>query len=216
MKIVNASVVVVLICAMQAGLAAGAQPLQHAKTARAVDPAQASTSQKTSAQSSKRKWAPAVYRGLVVGKSSKADALKVLGKPDWIGKESETLTPMMNFTVSEPVAGTLSVLFDRDVVSEMSLSPKEHYTKSSIVKVFGPDYVIVHYSADDCLAEGGTAPMYENPNGDIESLEYRPRGIAIGLRYDDVEEISFVKGPLAPMHSKCPKTKKTTPTVMSK
>ncbi len=197
MKIVNAIVLVVMICAMQAGLDAGAQ---------------APPSKKASRQSAKRKWGTAVYRGLVVGKSSKADALKVLGKPEWTGEESETLTPMMGFTVSEPVAGRLSVLLDHDIIIEIRLSPKETYTKSSIVKVFGPDYIIVHYSFDECLGEGGSGPIYENPDGDIESLEYRLRGMAMNLHNDDVEEISWLKGPLGPTHSQCPKTKKTRPT----
>jgi len=120
---------------------------------------------------------------------------------------------MMTFTVAEPVAGKLSVLFDRDIISEMRLSPKEPYTRSSVVNILGRDYIVVHYSTDDCLGEGGAAPMYENPNGDIESLEYRARGIAIDLHNEDVGQISFVKGPLAGAHSRCAKTRKTAPSI---
>ena len=200
MKIVNAIVLVVMICAMPTGWDTGAQAPPFKKASR---------------QLAKRKWAPGVYRGLVVGKSSQADALRVLGKPEWTGKESETRTPMMGFTVSEPVAGTLSVLLDHGIIGEIRLSPKEPYSKNSIVKVLGPDYIIVHYSTDDCLGEGGSEPkIYENPDGDIESLEYRPRGIAVWFaRVDEVGEIIFVEGPLGSIYSHCPKTKKTRPTV---
>ncbi len=196
MKIVNAIVLVVMICAMPAGLDAGAQ---------------APTSKKASLQSAKRKWVPGVYRGLVVGKSTQADALKVLGKPQWTGEESESLTPMMEFTVSEPVPGRLAVLFDHGIIGEIRLKPKDFYTESSIVKVLGPDYIIVYYSFDDCLGEGGTGPIYENPDGDLESIEYRPRGIAVDLHHGEVGEISWLNGPQGPTHSQCPKTKKTRP-----
>ena len=54
------------------------------------------------AQSTKP-WAPVTYHGLVMGKSTRADVLSILGKPKWAGKEPDTGIPIMSFDVSDPV-----------------------------------------------------------------------------------------------------------------
>ena len=191
MKII--SVMIVAGCAVLAGLNAVGQ-----------DPVDGKASSPPT--KAKPRWVPAVYRGLVMGKSSRADALKVLGQPTWTGKEEASGTPMMTFNVSEPIAGRLSVLLDHDIVFEVRLTPKESYTKSDITKILGPGSITVHYASADCLAEDGMGgPMYEDPNGDFEFVEYRPRGIAVDIQKDGtVGEISFVKGPLGSLHSPCP------------
>jgi hypothetical protein len=158
----------------------------------------------STATKAKRKWSPAVYRGLVMGKSSRADALKVLGTPVWTGVEEGTGTPMMVFNVSEPIAGKLSVLLDHDIVTEIRVSPKETTSKSDIIKVLGPGSITVHYASAECKSEGGSAPIYEDANGDLEYVEYRARGIAVDIQKDGtVGEISFVKGPVG-VGSPCP------------
>lgn len=189
-----ASVMIVAGCAMVAGVNAGGQDPVDGK-ARST-PAKAT-----------RKWSAAVYRGLVMGKSSRADVVKVLGTPVWTGVEEGTGTPMMVFNVSEPVAGRLSVLLDHDIVAEIRVSPKETTSKSDIIKVLGPGSITVHYALADCKSEGGSAPIYEDANGIFESVEYRTRGIVVNILPDGtVGEISFVfvKGPRGSVHSPCP------------
>lgn len=190
MKIV--SVMIVACCAMLTAVNGGGQDSVVGKASSTPTKAKA-------------RWVPGVYRGLVMGKSSRADALRVLGTPIWTGK-SESGTPTMDFNVSEPVAGRLSVLLDHDIVFEIRLTPKETYTKSDIIKALGPGSIAVHYSPADCLAEDGMGgPLYEDPNGDFEFVEYRARGIAVDIQKDGtVGEISFVKGPLGSLHSPCP------------
>jgi hypothetical protein len=197
MKIVG--VMIVAGCAMLAGVSAGGQDRVEGKASST--PAKA-----------KRKWSPGVYRGLVMGKSSRADALKVLGTPMWKGKEEESGTPMMVFNVSEPLAGRLSVLLDHDIVGEIRLAPKETYTKSDIIKVLGPGSMTTHYARAECKSEDGWGPIYEDANGDIEYVEYRARGIAVNIVKDGtVGEISYVMGPRGRVHSPCPAGQKKKP-----
>jgi hypothetical protein len=157
-------------------------------------------------------WVPAVYHGLVMGKSTRADVLRVLGKPTWVGREADTGIPMMNFTVSDPVPGTLSVLFRRGgILDGMRLSPKQPMTKKDIVRILGSDYLTVRYATDDCLTDAGTAPIYESSDGPIKQLEYRNRGLFVAFHGEEVEEISFVERVSVPTHSRCRGQQKKNP-----
>jgi hypothetical protein len=193
-------------CAVLAGVTGGAQGSLSSKG----EPAKASPP--PASTRAKPKWVPAVYRGLVIGKSSRADALKVLGQPTWTGKEEASGTPMMVFNTSEPLAGRLSVLLNHEIVGEIRVSPKDSYTKGDIIKILGPGSITVHYASADCLSQGGSAPIYEDANGDTEYVEYRARGIAVDILKDGtVGEISFVKGPLGSVHSPCPAARNKKP-----
>jgi len=71
--------------------------------------------------------------------------------------------------------------------------------------VLGPGSMTAHYAWAECKSEGGSAPIYEDANGDLEYVEYRVRGIAVDILKDGtVGEISFVKGTLGSVHSPCP------------
>ena len=199
MKIVG--VMIVAGCAMLAGVNAGGQD--------PVDGKASSTPAKA-----KRKWSAGVYRGLVMGKSSRADALKVLGTPVWTGKEEGTGVPMIGFgKVAEPVPGKLSVQLEHNVVTGMILEPEDRYTKDEIVKILGPGYTTGHYAEAECLSSGGIGgPLYEDARGDFEFVEYRARGIAVSIHKDGlVGEISFVKGPFGSVRSPCPVGQKKKP-----
>lgn len=157
---------------------------------------------------SSQRWVPAVYHGLIVGKSNRADVLRVLGKPTSAGKGGEVGIPYISYDVSDPTPGTLTVYIRRGIIHEMDLKPKAPTTKKDIIRVFGSDYRMVRYSVDDCLNEGGVAPVYEDPDGPIEQMEYRPQGIAVSFDLNEVEVIAFVARGEGPTHSRCPGTSK--------
>lgn len=150
-----------------------------------------------------RKWSAAVYDHLVVGESSRNAVLKQLGKPDWVGQEADTGLPVMHFTVSDPVPGTLVVHTRHGILGGLALYPKKELTKADIVHMFGSHNLMTRYSSDDCLTEGGSAPIYEDPKGSLEQLEYRSRGIAVAVHGDEVEVIEFVGKPFYPTRSHC-------------
>lgn len=153
-----------------------------------------------------QQWAPANYRGLIVGKSTQTDVLRILGNPKSGRKEQDTGIPYLDYEVSDPVPGTLAVYVRKGTLDGMTLLPKGALTRNDVIRSFGVDYRIVRYATDDCLTRGGAAPIYESPGGQIEHLEYRGRGLAVVLaRGDDdkVEAIVFTYKPFGPTHSAC-------------
>jgi hypothetical protein len=151
-------------------------------------------------------WTPATYRGLVMGKSTRADVYQTLGKPQWSGLEEDTGVPIIGYDAVDPMPGSLIVYIHGGVLRSMTLYPKKDMVKDDIIRLFGTGYRIVHYSTDDCLEEGGAAPSYEDPNGLLTNMEYRDRGLAAVFRYaneDQVEAIIFLSNPHIPTRSVC-------------
>jgi hypothetical protein len=151
-------------------------------------------------------WKPANYRGLIMGKSTRADVLRVLGKPKWIGKEEDTVVPIMEYEVVDPVPGKLTVFVHKGTLDSVALSPTKPMLKDDIIRLFGHHYRTVHYSTDDCLDDGGAAPLFEDPKGPFEHMEFRSRGVTVALAYDDdekVESIVFIDKSVIPTHSIC-------------
>lgn len=161
-----------------------------------------------SSQSSDREWKPAVYQGLTMGVSTKDDVISALGKPRAVGREQDTGIPTLTYEVSEPVRGTLVVYLKKGLVDGMTLVPKKQLSKSDVQKLFGPSPLRVRYAPADCLTEGGSAPIYESPDGSIEHLEYRSQGTAVVLHDNVIQAIAFVKGAFGPSRSPCNGRKK--------
>jgi hypothetical protein len=45
---------------------------------------------------------------------------------------------------------------------------------------------------DDCLDDGGVAPIYLNPNGPIKTMQYRDRGLLVHFVYNDDEKVDAI------------------------
>jgi hypothetical protein len=157
---------------------------------------------------SSRGWQPAVYHGLTIGKSTMSEVRKALGKPYWVGREEETGTPMTLYLVTDPVPGSLGVFMSKGMLKLLRLNPKESLPRKEAIRIFGSDFRITRYSTDDCLP-AGMNQMYENPDGEIEQIEYRERGIALGMNQGQIDVIEYVDGPFGPTHSRCPRSSKT-------
>jgi hypothetical protein len=151
-------------------------------------------------------WTPAVYHGLVMGRSTRAAVIGVLGKPKWVGHEQDTGAPILVYDVTYPFEGLLTVYIGNGVLESLALEPKVTLAKNDITRLFGRGYITVHYSVDDCLGEGGAAPIYEDPKGPIMHMEYRDRGLAAVFNYnnvDKVEAVIFISKPFGLTHSLC-------------
>ena len=102
--------------------------------------------------------------------------------------------------------GKLSVVFRKrtGVIVSIYLSP-EQLSRDEAIRHFGNDYVETRYDFDRCLGNEESGPMYESPNGQIRFIEYRSRGIAIGLDDDlsRVRDIWYLSRPLGAATSKC-------------
>jgi len=164
-----------------------------------------------------RGWRPGTYLGLIVGKSTRADVLRVLGEPKRIDKPpdqtSNAQDPEVWYVYDNrgEIAGSLTVVIDKrtNVVLRIDLSP-ENLSKDEAVKHFGPHYILTRYNFDECLGSEESAPLYESANGALLEIEYRQRGIALSINENGkVNTISYVSKPIGAAESKCnPKQQK--------
>lgn len=160
---------------------------------------------------SNRQWQAGTYRGLTMGKSKRADVLRVLGEPQRQGTpagQSPNDPDPEVWYVYKGVAeflGELTVVIEKrtDVVARVDISP-EDLSKEEAIKHFGPDYILTRYDFDQCLGDEESAPIYESPKGSLLVIEYRNRGIGLSVNEGGkVNTISFVSKPLGAPKSKC-------------
>lgn len=158
-------------------------------------------------------WRAATYRGLRVGKSTSADMLRVFGKPHWSGPPGDQIENDPNpevwneYEAGGDFPGKLTVVVDKrsKIIQRIDLYPAD-LAEDEAIKHFGDDHITTRYDFDECLSDGESAPMYESPNGQFVSVEYRDRGIALNAGYGEkVNTISYVKGPIGAEFSKCKK-----------
>jgi len=152
-----------------------------------------------------KSWVPAVYHGLVVGKSTRNNVLRILGKPKSTGRAAESDPPMLyyDYDVADPVKGRIEVYFRGAIVDSMALYPDASLTQEDVIRILGERYSLVRYAGDDCLGSGGAGPMYEDPEGDIKHMEYRNRGLAVAFNSSKVEAILYVQRAFGPTHPRC-------------
>jgi hypothetical protein len=156
-------------------------------------------------------WHAATYRGLRVGKSTSADMLRVFGKPHWSGPPGDQTKDDPNpevwneYEAGGDFPGKLTVVVDKRsrIIQRIDLYP-ENLSKEQAIKHFGDGYITTRYDFDECLSDGESAPIYESPNGQFVSIEYRDRGVAVSLGHGErVDTISYVKGPIGATISRC-------------
>jgi hypothetical protein len=78
-------------------------------------------------------WSAATYHGLVMGKSTREDVFKVLGKPKWAGSEPDTGVPIMSYDVADPLPGELEVYTTKGILESMTLNLKEKVSQEGSV-----------------------------------------------------------------------------------
>lgn len=138
-------------------------------------------------------WSPAVYRGLVMGKSTKQELIRKLGQPHSSGREEDTGVPILSYDTTSPLPGNLVVYVRRGIVQNIELNLKNAISIADAKKLFGADFQSVHYSFDDCLGKGGTVPIYEDPNGEMEELVSSRHGLILHLNhYREVDTIIYL------------------------
>lgn len=138
--------------------------------------------------------------------------LRVLGRPKWsrpspgVDEDDEERHEVWNnYDRAGEFPGTMSVVVEgrRGVISKIEFYP-QRLTKEQAVAHFGPGYVVTRYDFDPCPGDEESEPLYESPNGPLVSVEYRSRGIAISVGYNDlVTRISYVARPLGATKAKC-------------
>ena len=169
-------------------------------------------SQVPAVRQSDRLWHPATFRGMTVGKSKRADMVRVLGKPKWAqttaGEGDEADKGGVTWNNYERVGefpGVTNVAYDirTGVITRIEFFP-DKLAKEEAIAYFGRDYIVTRYAFDPCVGDEDSEPLYESPDGPLLSVEYRARGIAISVGYKDlVTKISYVDGPIGTTKARC-------------
>ncbi len=157
-----------------------------------------------------QQWHAAMFRGLIVGKSRRADMVRRLGQPKWTrspesrGSDDADKETFNNYEGGGEFPGRMTVVINRrGVISRIDFYPAK-LSREQAIAHFGPSYIITKYAFDPCESDEDSEPIYESPNGPLTSLEYRARGIAIAIGYQDmVTKISYVAGPIGRLRPRC-------------
>jgi hypothetical protein len=147
----------------------------------------------TQAASDNRQWRSATYRGLKVGKSTRKDMLRVLGKPKISVAAQARITTNPNTIVSfhyggpNGYAGDLIVGIEKTthIIVWIEMSPA-NLSRDDVTRQFGNNYILTGYELDDCFIDGQPRTLYEASaeaiNSTATQMEYRSIGIAVQFR----------------------------------
>jgi hypothetical protein len=128
-----------------------------------------------------------------MGKSTRAEVIKALGKPIWNGKEEGTGVPMMSYEVNDPLPGTLFVYTTKGILEEMKLSLKKKINQNDIIHLFGSNYIFVRYDTDECLGDAESVPIYQSTNGPIKTMQYRSLGVVADYDYNEDDTVYAIR-----------------------
>jgi hypothetical protein len=165
----------------------------------------------TSNRQVNREWRAASYRGLRMGKSTRAEMLRVFGKPKTseVFDEKESKSEVWyHYIGTWEFPGRLTIITEKrtGVISAIDLHPTA-LSREEVIKHFGNDYIVTRYDFDLCLGDEESAPLYESPNGSVIYIEYRERGIAVAVdEAGKVNEITYISEPIGAPSSKCKKS----------
>jgi hypothetical protein len=135
-------------------------------------------------QSSGSKWQPGQYRGLVTGKSTTKDVVRVLGLPSWQGKPIEVPEvpgeEEWSYKLPTPQGECCDLFFKNGVLKSVSLR-LDGMQSSEAERLFGPGFGPVRFSAKDDGSETGSSPICEDPKGDIVMLLNSEKGLSLSV-----------------------------------
>lgn len=142
---------------------------------------------------SARGWRAATFQGLRVGTSTESEMLQRLGTPlhrTRVHWSDSVVVWSYEYARGGEFAGRVVVDVDtaKGVVAGIVTEP-ERLSVSEAVQHFGPGSRRTRYAYDECLADAESVPLYESPNGPVEYLEYRSRGIAVRVEKGDTVSV---------------------------
>src|SRR5215470_8543373 len=148
-----------------------------------------------------RQWKAGTYRGITIGKSSDAELRQKWGEPKWSGhwegdnpKNPEFL--LYDYDAQEEFIIKIRVEVETKTgkVASIDIST-DKLSLSKAIELFGKDYIESRYQFCICDLSEGT-PIFESLDGDLRYIEYRNRGIAMGVNGGQVMFIQFVDKPI--------------------
>jgi hypothetical protein len=129
-------------------------------------------------------WHASEFHGITAGKSNKAAVLKAFGDPAEVRKPS--LAAFANDTCCEELlyhgrgdnGGELSIAIRKNGAVVYILDQfKSAMPRSTAYRKYGKDWHDHAYSSAKCAERAGIAPLYRDPAGPIELVEYPNKGM---------------------------------------
>ena len=151
-----------------------------------IPSALASQEKKPVSQQKRKEWQPATWRGLTVGTSTKADVLKLLGKPirqDFAEPEDDSDDVWYIYNDVGDFPGQFTVQIDKvsGHVTAMRISMTQDVKKEVVLDLLGKDYEIVRSDACPGFEELDAAPFYRSSNGSAVNIDYASLGISVSI-----------------------------------
>jgi hypothetical protein len=131
-----------------------------------------------------------------------------MGTPKWSGhwewdNPTDPKFLLYDYDAQEGLRGKIRVEAETKTgkVTSIEISPDELFLNEA-TELFGKDFIDTRYKFCECdLGDG--APIYESPDGNLRHIEYRSRGIAMSVNYEErITSIEFVDKPIGFKSSK--------------
>jgi hypothetical protein len=151
------------------------------------------------------KFKPAEFQGLILGRT-KIEAFEAkFGKARNVVRDGPAL--WLYYRNIGPVAGKVEVIASaRTRIIETIVVYPTNLSLDAALRLFGPGYREARFSFDMCLGGGGSIPVYESPQGEMEVVLYDGKGLA--LLWSEPVSIEYLSEPFGAKTSKCGDKKK--------
>lgn len=150
-----------------------------------------------------RKWRTGIYQGLIVGKSKRADVLRIFGKPhskDYLEATEDGLAydyPVYMYKDVFGFEGTTNIVIYRGKVERIFLNPpyEKPILREKAVKMYGKDFIERANGLRLCPTANELRNYHpENHRRYPYALVYPDRGLVINIWENDrVTDIAFLK-----------------------
>jgi hypothetical protein len=150
-------------------------------------------------------WHAHEFHGIVVGKSDKAAVIKAFGaptttrKPSLTAFASDACCEELVFVSKGDNGGGLSVAIRKNGAVVYILDQfKSAMPRSTAYKKYGKDWHNRSYSAAKCAERAGIAPLFRDPAGPVELIEYPDKGMLFWPSNDGYDFFGSVYTATAP------------------
>lgn len=157
-------------------------------------------------------WKPALVEGLRVGEATREEVLAQFGSPDRIESYSAEQTGghpiewlIYDRTIVPRFPGYATVWIDGQTgrLTTVTITPRE-LSRGRLLEELGADFQMMRYNFCEELGDGDSAPIYEDPSGGLEYMEFRELGISVQFDWrGDVQQMTFLSKPSAISKEKC-------------
>jgi hypothetical protein len=144
------------------------------------------------------------FQGLALGKATIEAAIARFGEP------TDTFDDgrggyWIYYQDIGPVPGRVEIIGDSmtRLIETVVVYPSKKLSVQDAEKRLGPDFKLIHYNFDECLGDGGEAPIYESPKGSLAFSVSSALGIALKVGHEKVDFIEYLSKPLGSKTSRC-------------